>query len=115
MTPLRSITPAFLYCAFTLLQGATPSPVADAAMRGDQAAIRSLLDRKTDVTAAQPDGATALHWAAYRSDKDLAAVLIAAGANVKAANREGVTALQLAAMNGDAAIIEQLLAAGADA
>src|SRR3972149_206289 len=38
------------------------SDVADAAMRGDAAAVRTLVAEKADVNATQPDGATALHW-----------------------------------------------------
>lgn len=93
---------------------AEPSPVADAAMRGDRAAVRALLDQKADVNAPQADGATALHWAVYRSDQEMVDLLLRAGANPKAANREGSTPLWLAAINGDAEIIESLLKAGAD-
>jgi uncharacterized protein len=88
--------------------------VANAAMRGDTAAVRTLLAQRADVNAPQPDGATALHWAAYRGDRELADLLIRAGANPKAANREGATPLWLASVNGDAAIIAALLTAGAD-
>src|SRR5579863_629082 len=94
--------------------GAAPSPVADAAMKGDKVAVKSLLQQKADVNAAQADGATAIQWAAYRDDLDLADVLIAAGANVKAANRDGATPLSLAGINGSAAMIAKLLKAGAD-
>ena len=38
--------------------------VADAAMRGDVAAVRTLLQQGADVNAPQGDGMTALHWAA---------------------------------------------------
>ncbi|MCH7892499.1 MAG: ankyrin repeat domain-containing protein, partial [Gemmatimonadetes bacterium] len=41
-----------------------PSPVADAAMRGEIETVRSLLREGADVNAAQGDGMTALHWAA---------------------------------------------------
>jgi len=98
----------------TLGFSAGKSEVADAAMRGDTAAVRALVAQRADVNAAQGDGATALHWAAYRGDKELADMLIRAGASVKAANREGATPLWLASVNGDAAIISVLLAAGAD-
>jgi uncharacterized protein len=90
------------------------SDVADAVMRADKAAVRTLLAQKADVNAAQPDGATALHWAVFRSDKELVDILIRAGANAKAANRDGATPLSLASTNGDAAIIAALLTAGAD-
>ena len=95
--------------------GAARSDVADAAMAGDTAAVRTLLDKRADVNATQADGATALHWAAYRQDLEMANLLIRAGANVKAANREGFTPLALACVNGDANMIEALLKAGADA
>src|SRR5262252_8250839 len=93
---------------------AVPSQVADAAMRGDKAAVRTLISQHADVNAPQPDGATALHWAAYRGDKELADMLIRAGANAKAANREGATPLWLASINGDAPMIAALIGGGAD-
>ncbi|MBV8842953.1 MAG: ankyrin repeat domain-containing protein [Bryobacterales bacterium] len=93
---------------------ATPSPVADAAAKGDRASVRSLIQQKADVNAPQPDGATAVQWAAYRNDLELADIVIAAGANVKLANRDGATPLSLASLNGNAPMIEKLLKAGAD-
>jgi ankyrin repeat protein len=94
---------------------ATKSDVADAAMKGDNAALRTLLQQKADVNAPQVDGATALHWAVYRDDGEAADLLIKAGASVDAKNREGVTPLAMASLYGSAAIVERLLAAGADA
>jgi len=94
--------------------GAANSPVADAAMAGDQGAVASLLQKKADVNAPQADGATAIHWAVYRNDPQMVDQLIAAGANVKAANQDGVTPLRLAAVDGNAVIIAKLLKAGAD-
>ena len=106
---------AILATAFylTVLSGAN-SPVADAAMRGDTAAIRTLLTQKADVNLPQSDGATAIQWAAYRDDVVMADLLIAAKADVKIPNRDGATALRLAATNGSAAMIERLLKAGAN-
>ncbi|MEX2152651.1 MAG: ankyrin repeat domain-containing protein, partial [Gemmatimonadaceae bacterium] len=43
-----------------------PSPVADAAMKGDIAAVRALIARGANVNAPHGDGMTALHWAAER-------------------------------------------------
>jgi ankyrin repeat protein len=93
---------------------AVPSEVADAAMRGDKAAIQKLVAQRANVNAPQNDGATALHWAVFRSDKEMVDLLIRAGANAKAANREGATPLWLASVNGDAAILEALIKGGAD-
>jgi ankyrin repeat protein len=77
-------------------------------------AVRALLKQHADVNAAQGDGATALHWAAYRDDSETADLLIRAGANVNAANDLGVTPLFLACANGNAVIVANLLKAGAD-
>ena len=112
----RGIQACFFSLALALAAlGATPSPIADAAAKGDKAAVKALLQQKADVNAAQVDGATAVQWASYRNDLELADILIAAGANVKAPNRDGATPLSLASINGNAAMIEKLLKAGADA
>jgi ankyrin len=103
---------AISLCGIAVAAG--PSPVADAAMRGDRSAVRLLGEQKADVNAPQADGATAIQWAAYRNDLEMANLLISAGADVRAANRDGATALSLAALNGNARMIERLLAAGAD-
>jgi uncharacterized protein len=91
------------------------SDVADAVMKRNKGAVQQLLQAGADVNAAQADGATALHWAAYHRDTELAQVLLAAGANPAAANRNGSTPMWLAANLGDAAMLEILLAAGANA
>jgi ankyrin repeat protein len=93
---------------------AADSPLADAAEQSDRGAIRSLLKQHADVNAAQVDGMTALHWAAYLDDLESAKLLVKAGANVKATNRYGVTALSLACANGNTSLVELLLKAGAD-
>jgi ankyrin repeat protein len=91
------------------------SDLADAVMKGDTAAIRTLIQQKADVNAAQADGATALHWAVYKDDPETAALLLRSGANAGAKNRAGATPLYLAGVNGSAAMIEMLIKAGADA
>jgi uncharacterized protein len=100
--------------AAPVLPAAGATTVADAAMRGDKAAVRALVGQKADVNAPQPDGATALHWAVYRGDLELVQMLIRAGANVKAANREGATPLWLASVNGDPSILAALIEGGGD-
>src|SRR5580692_9530099 len=113
---MKRTATAFVFLLLPVVSfGAGPSEVADAAMRGDKAALQKLVGQKADVNAPQADGATALHWAVFQSDKDMVNVLLRAGANAKAANREGATPLWLASVNGDAAIIEALIKGGADA
>ena len=96
-------------------QGPAPSPVADAAERGDINAVKSLLKEGADVNAAQGDGMTALHWAADRGQAELAELLVYAGANIAAQTRIGqYTPLHLAAKSGSAAVTKTLLKAGTD-
>ena len=96
------------------LAAAAGSEVADAAMKQNRDAVRSLLQRKANVNAPQVDGTTALHWAVRVDDLEMADMLIRAGATVTAANRQGVTPLQLAALNGSAPMLDRLIKAGVD-
>ena len=91
------------------------APVADAAMRGDLAAVRALMIKGNDVNSPQGDGMTALHWAANRGDSALAGVLLQARANVSATTRiGGLTPLHLAAQNASAPVVRALLRAKAN-
>ena len=93
---------------------AAASDIADAAMKKNGEALRTLLQQKADVNAPQSDGTTALHWAARWDDLEMAGALIRAGAMAQTANRAGATPMFLAAVNGSAAMIETLLKAGVD-
>lgn len=104
---------SFLALVFGAAHGELP--LVEAAKRGDPAALRALLDEGASVDAAEPDGATALHWASYRDDIASADLLIRAGADVDAANDLGATPLWMASLNGSAAMVGTLLDAGADA
>jgi ankyrin repeat protein len=86
----------------------------EAAAKPDKNAVRSLLREGLAVNASQPDGATALHWAAHWDDLETADLLLRARANVNAKNDYGATPLWLACTNGNAAMVERLLAAGAN-
>jgi ankyrin repeat protein len=98
-----------------LTAAAIDAPVANAVMNGDRDAVRSLLKQKANVNAAQGDGMTALHWAAFRDDLEIAQLLVQSGANVKAVTRNGaLTPIFMAAKNGNPRMIEVLLKGGAD-
>jgi ankyrin repeat protein len=98
-----------------LLSAAGGSPVADAAMAKDAAAVRALLKSGADVNGAQGDGMTALHWAAMHGDAPLVQMLLYAGANVRATTRlGGYTALHLASRAGAVDVVKTLAAGGAD-
>jgi uncharacterized protein len=98
----------------TNLSVAAQSPLADATQRQDKQAVLSLVAKKADVNAAQPDGATALHWAVYAEDAETTALLIRAGANVNVRNNYGVSPLAIAAKQANPNILGQLMKAGAD-
>src|SRR5713226_9758541 len=58
----------------------------DAVKRRDHKAIALIARDKAAVNAAQPDGATALAWAAYLDDRDVVETLLSAGAKVNTAD-----------------------------
>ena len=103
-------------CLTVLVAAGPPeAPVADAAMRGDVEAVRSLLQEGADVNGAQGDGMSALHWAAEHADAQMAAMLLYAGAEVEAYTRIGMyTPLHVASRSGSVEVVELLLEAGAD-
>jgi uncharacterized protein len=112
-------TGMLLVLAATLAAGAplraSSSAVADAAMARDRAAVRTLLQQGGDVSAAQGDGMTALHWAATHGDGELAEMLLYAGANTRATTRLGAfTPLHVASRGGVADVVARLVGAGAD-
>jgi ankyrin repeat protein len=90
------------------------SDVADAAMHSDATRVVALIAAKADVNAPQPDGSTALHWAAHHGDVKLTGALLRAHANPGAAMENGMTPLLLACETGNADLVKELLKAGAD-
>jgi ankyrin repeat protein len=101
-----------------LTLGASPpsSPVADAAMKRDLAAVKALIAKQADVNAPQGDGMTALHWAAQHGDLELTKVLLSAKASLTATTRNGAyTPLHVASQAGSGPVVAALLKAGADA
>jgi ankyrin repeat protein len=107
-------------CAMALsaasLQAIDDPRLIEAVKASDRAAVQALLGQPdVNVNARQPDGATALHWAALRDDIETADLLIRAKADVNAANDYGVVPLTLACTNGSAPMVQKLLDAGANA
>jgi ankyrin repeat protein len=105
-----------LLLTLTAAHAASTSPLADAAERGDKAAVADLLRKQVDVNAAQADGMTALHWSALNGDLNTVTALLAARAKVDPVTRLGdYTPLHLAAERGCGAVVARLLAAGSNA
>ena len=102
-----------LTVALAATAAARDSSVADAAEQRAAPAVRALLEQGADVNAPQPDGATALHWAAYWDEVAMATELLRAGSDPDAVNDYGVTPLVLAATNGSEPMVTALLQAGA--
>jgi ankyrin repeat protein len=105
-----------ILCACAVMIGTpAPAPVAEAAMRGDREAVKTLLQKGADVNVPLSDGMTALHYAASLGDAQMAEMLIYAGANPQARTRiNDYTPLHLAAESGSGAVVKMLLTAGAD-
>lgn len=91
--------------------GATPLMMA--ALYGDTALVKTLLDAGADPTVANDVGATALHWAA--GEPDTVRILIAHGADVDARSTDGRTPLLVAAsIRGNSPAVSLLLDKGAN-
>lgn len=117
MTRLRAIVAAAGMAAGALnpsLTAADRAAVADAAQNRDHPGLRQLVAQGADVNTPQPDGATALHWAAHWDEVETAGMLIRAGADVNRRNDVGVFPLMLACGNGSGRMVETLLAARAN-
>ena len=112
-TGLGGLSIVVLLFVVDLASASSDLRLVQAVKHQDTANVQALLPQ-VDVNAAEPDGATALHWAVQYNDLTTVDLLIAAGARVSALNDYGVSPLSLACVNGSAAMIEKLLAAGAN-
>jgi ankyrin repeat protein len=116
---LRRLTTLLVGCLVLglLLAGGTASadsPLADAVQANDRGTALKLLAQAGDVNAAQPDGTTALHWAAYHNDLDLVKALLTRGARPNVTNSFGSAPLAEAVKIDNVQIVGILLKAGAD-
>lgn len=88
------------------------TPLHHAAVYGDAALVKALLDKGADVNAVNLDGITPLIWGIH--DDAIAALLIDRGADVNAASDSGVTPLQAAAGRANGSVtVQRLLDKGA--
>jgi len=96
---------------------APPTPLGDAAERGDVAETVRLLRSGSDPDGAGPRGNRPLHYAAYEGHLKVVELLLAHGAppSPDARNDVGVTPAHNAAQRGHADALLALLRAGADA
>lgn len=88
--------------------------LADVAESGDRARVLAMIETGADVNAAQSNGTTALHWAAYKGDTELARALLEHGAQAAVTNAYGATPLAEAVNLAVVELVELLLEAGAD-
>lgn len=85
----------------------------DAAREQSTVGVLAWILAGADVNAANPDGVTALMWAAMYKDADLIKTVLGAGANLNLQDKDGDTALIYAAKRGSLVATQQLLERGA--
>src|SRR4029079_17822620 len=108
---LRTVT-GLLLSAFSAAAISAGDRLLDAARSDDAASVVRLIREGADVNAREPDGATALSWAAVRSNARIAELLLQAGANPNLTNDVGISPLSLAITNGSVALVVVLLKKG---
>jgi ankyrin repeat protein len=102
-------------CLLLAAGAASAEPLlADLIQANDRAAALKMLSAGADVNASQPDGTTALHWAAYRNDLELVKALLARGAKANVQNSFGSAPLAEAVKVDNLEIVDTLLKAGAN-
>lgn len=85
----------------------------EAVVRGDAAAVRTLLAAGADPDSRDRYGQTGLMRAARAGDAEVVRVFLDAGAGLDHTAKYHLSALMLAALGGHARVVEMLLAAGA--
>lgn len=82
---------------------------------GHRDAALKMIAAGADVNAAQGDGTTPLHWAAYKIDTDLVKALLQRGAKPDVINNYGSSPLAEAVKVANAGLVKMLLDAGSNA
>ena len=91
------------------------TPLADAALRGREDRVRTLLTNGSDINSGNHNGKTPLHLAAEQGNHGVVKILLEQGADVDAAETgSGYTPLHYAARQGYTDLCELLIRFGAD-
>ena len=85
-----------------------------AALAGDLAQVRALLEKGADIDQQDRDGATALILASQQGHEGIVQALLARGAEIDHQAKIGITALFIASVQGHEGIVKALLAEGAN-
>ena len=85
------------------------SPLAKAAIRGDLAAIKAMLEAGAEINTRDALGRTPLHMAAFYGRPKTTELLIASGADINARDRIGMAPLHAAVLSGGRQEVELLL------
>lgn len=91
------------------------APLHWAAMFGDAAVIKNLLDRGADINIRwDRDSATPLHFAAIRGDPSIVSLLVENGADIDAKDDESMTVVHAAVFSKQPQVLKQLIELGAN-
>ncbi|KAJ5462387.1 hypothetical protein N7530_010592 [Penicillium desertorum] len=90
------------------------TPLLLAAVNGDEAVVKQLLEKGADLESKDDDGRTSLSWAAGNGYEGVVKQLLEKGADLESKDDDGRTPLSWAAGNGFEEVVKQLLEKGAD-
>src|SRR6201986_2421516 len=105
---------AVLFCLAPVSTAAAAHALAGLIQAGHRDAALAKIAAGADVSAAQGDGTTPLHWAVYKIDVDLARALLERGAKADVTNSYGSSPLAEAVKVGNARLVGMLLDAGSN-
>ncbi|WP_246109807.1 ankyrin repeat domain-containing protein [Roseimaritima multifibrata] len=118
MLTLLNIRQGFVLMVLTIatpvVVAAPPQTLADLAEGKDWDRVSAMLEKGEDAGSKQPDGTTALHWAAFYDQAEMVKRLAKHGADLDALNRYQVSPLSLACEYGNAKAAMALIELDAD-